>query len=88
MLKHIRLNILQSKALVGNASGAFMSFRGISILDWISDFTGIDIETTGLITDYEEIIELSALRVRNNIVINSFSVLVKPIFEIDDFITE
>lgn len=68
--------------------GRLMSLRGMSLLDWIGDFTVVDIETTGLVTDYDEIIELSALRVRNNIVSDSYSVLVKPKYEIDDFITE
>ena len=65
-----------------------MPLRGSSILDWISDFTVIDIETTGLVTGFDEIIELSALKVKNNIAIDSYSVLVNPKFEVDDFITE
>ena len=73
-------------AMRGGSS--LMSLRGLSLLNWIVDFTVIDIETTGLVTDYDEIIELSALRVRNNIVSDSYSVLVKPSYEIDDFIAE
>jgi DNA polymerase-3 subunit epsilon len=62
--------------------------RGRSLFEWENDFMVIDIETTGLVPDYDEIIELSALRVRNNNIVDSYSALVKPNYEIDDFITK
>lgn len=52
-----------------------------------SDYTVIDIETTGLSCDSCEIIELSALKVRDNKVVEKFSTLVKPNGRINQFIT-
>lgn len=60
--------------------------KGKSLLIFPDDFVVIDIETTGLTPDYDEIIELSALKVSGNNVIDSFSSLVKPTHKIDDFI--
>lgn len=53
------------------------------------DFTLIDIETTGLMPLYDEIIELSALKIRNNEIVDTFTELVKPDdLNINSFITE
>lgn len=53
---------------------------------WLSDYTVIDIETTGLVVEHDEIIELSAIKIRDSNEHSSFSVLVKPSREIDEFI--
>ena len=61
--------------------------KGKSLLDYsIDDYTIIDIETTGLDPEFNEIIELGAIKVKNNKIVDTFSSLVKPINEIDDFI--
>lgn len=60
--------------------------KGKSLLILPSNYTVIDIETTGLDPGWCEIIELSALRVRDDEVVDSFSTLVKPVNDIDDFI--
>lgn len=52
--------------------------KGISRIDIINDYCVIDIETTGLDSKYDEIIEISALKVRNNKVIDQYTNLVKP----------
>lgn len=52
--------------------------KGISTIDIINDYCVIDIETTGLDSKYDEIIEISALKVRNNKVIDQYTNLVKP----------
>lgn len=62
--------------------------KGHSIIKFPSDYTVIDIETTGLSPSWDEIIELSAIKYRNNTLIDEFSTLVKPTEEIDEFITE
>ncbi len=54
--------------------------------DFISDFTVIDIETTGLSSERHEIIELSAIRVRDCKITDKFSTLVKPNGHINSFI--
>lgn len=68
-------------------------FKGKSLISFPDSFTVIDIETTGLSPDYDEIIEVSAIKVSNNSIVDSFSSLVKPTKNIDndiyvsDFIT-
>lgn len=61
--------------------------KGHSLIDIPSDYTVIDLETTGLSPRCDEIIELAALRVRNDEVVDSFQQLVKPEHDIDGFIT-
>lgn len=52
------------------------------------NYTVIDIETTGLSPQFDEIIELSGLKVRNNKVVKEFSSLIKPKYKtVDGFIT-
>lgn len=51
-------------------------------------FVVFDIETTGFCINFHEIIELGAVKVKNGIVIDSFSEFVKPNKRISDFITE
>lgn len=62
--------------------------KGRSLLIFPQDYTVIDIETTGLDPQWNEIIELSGLRVRGGEVQASFSSFVKPENEISDFITQ
>jgi DNA polymerase-3 subunit epsilon len=62
--------------------------KGKSILELIDDYVVVDIETTGLSPEYDEIIELSSLRIKNNEIIDQFSTLCKPNYEIPVFITE
>lgn len=54
------------------------SQKGKSIIDLPDDYCVIDIETTGLDYMYDSIIEISALRIRNRSIVDSFSSLVKP----------
>jgi len=61
--------------------------KGTSLLILENNYTVIDIETTGLSPMHDEIIELSAIRVRDNQIIEEFTSLVKPENEISDFIT-
>lgn len=60
--------------------------KGKYISDFQSDYTVLDIETTGLSPDKCEIIEISALKVRNDEIVDTFSSLVKPSKKIDPFI--
>lgn len=62
--------------------------KGHSLLLSTTDFTAIDIETTGLVPRYDEIIELAAVRYRNGVAVDSFQSLVKPNNPVDDFIEE
>jgi DNA polymerase-3 subunit epsilon len=62
--------------------------KGNNLAQFVSDYVIIDIETTGLDTTFDEIIEIGALRVKDNKIIDSFTSLVKPVYEIDEYITE
>lgn len=64
--------------------------RGHSILSIMSDYICIDIETTGLSPEYNEIIEIAALRIRSGEVVDRFSSLVKPedMTQVDQYITD
>lgn len=56
-------------------------FKGTSIIDTPSNYCVVDIETTGLSPDWDSIIEIAALKVQDNTIIETFSSLIKP----DDF---
>ncbi|MCI8483461.1 MAG: exonuclease [Lachnospiraceae bacterium] len=58
-------------------------YKGNSLISFPESFTIIDIETTGLSPDYDKIIEVSALKVVNHVVTDSFSSLIKPTSDID-----
>lgn len=62
--------------------------KGDSLLRLDTDYVVVDLETTGLDTKWCEIIEISALKVRDDKIVETFDSLVKPKDEIDDFITE
>lgn len=62
--------------------------KGRNILAFPKEFVVIDIETTGLDPQFDEIIEVGALKIINGKVIDTFNTLVKPVNEIDDYITD
>ena len=62
--------------------------KGKSILLPLSDFTVIDLETTGLDPSYDEIIELGAVRYRAGMEKEVFTSLVRPENEVSEFITD
>lgn len=62
--------------------------KGKSLIDLPIDFTLIDLETTGLSSEWDEIIEISALKVRNSEIVDEYSSLVKPSEDICRFIEE
>lgn len=62
-------------------------YKGNSTLKFADNYTVIDIETTGLSPRWDSIIELSAVKVENNVIISQFSELVNPGFPIPEFIT-
>lgn len=62
--------------------------KGKNKLDLPDSFVVFDIETTGLDTSIDEIIELSAIKVVDNEVVDKFSSLIKPSQEIDPYIME
>jgi len=62
--------------------------KGHSLLKFPTEYTIIDLETTGLNPEFDEIIEVAAIKVRNQEITDVYSSLVKPMREIDAFIEE
>lgn len=63
-------------------------YKGKSLISFPSSFIVIDLETTGLSPEWDEIIEVAALRIQDGKIISSYQSLVKPNDEIDEFITD
>ena len=62
--------------------------KGQSIIALPTDYVVIDIETTGLSSNYDDIIELAAIKVKNDQVVGEYQSLVDPEYEIDPFISD
>ena len=62
--------------------------KGKSLIEFPNKYIAFDIETTGLDPMYDEIIEIGAIKIENGKEIETFSTLIKPEYEINDFITE
>lgn len=60
--------------------------KGKSLLEFPDSYVAIDIETTGLDPNYDEIIEIAALKIQNGSETDRFHSLVNPKCEIDEFI--
>lgn len=63
-------------------------FKGQSLIDTLSEYVVIDIETTGLDPFFDEIIEIGAIKVIKGECLEYFSSLIKPSKPISDFISE
>ncbi len=63
-------------------------FKGKSLIAFPSSYVVIDIETTGLYPGWNEIIEISAIKIDECALPQSFTSLVKPISDVSDFIEE
>ena len=60
--------------------------KGESLLIFPNEYVVIDIETTGLSPEYDEIIEIGAIKIKDNEVVGEYNSLVKPKQEISSFI--
>ncbi len=63
-------------------------YKGKSLIKEISDYMVVDIETTGLSPRRDSIIEIAALKVRNNEITDTFTSLINPGFDIPTYITK
>lgn len=62
--------------------------KGNNIIEFPKKYIVIDLETTGLDPSFDEIIEIGAMKVVDDKVVDSFNTLVKPKYELDDFIID
>jgi DNA polymerase-3 subunit epsilon len=58
------------------------------ILDFVPDYTVIDIETTGIKPEENEITEIAAIKIRNHEIDSTFQILVNPGMEIPQEVIE
>lgn len=70
----------------GNNSSSVERKKGRSLIDFPDNFVVIDIETTGLDPSYDEIIEIAALKINSNEIVDKFETLIKPSEPLDEFI--
>lgn len=61
--------------------------KGNSLISLVKDYVVFDIETTGLDARVDDIIEISAIKVMDDKIVDTFSSLVKPRVLISSFIT-
>lgn len=62
--------------------------KGDNLLEFPKEYVVIDLETTGLNPEFDEIIEVAGIRVIDDQVVNEFSSLVKPKLKIPNFVEE
>ena len=62
-------------------------FKGSSLLKWVDDYVLVDIETTGLSPRTDEIIEIGAIKVKENKIIDKYDSLIRIDRPLNPFIT-
>lgn len=62
--------------------------KGKSLIAFPLNFIVIDLETTGLSTAYDDIIEVAAIKVIDNKIVDTFQSFVNPGYELPEFIIE
>lgn len=63
-----------------------MKFIGNNLLKFTSNFTVIDLETTGRSNKYQDVTEISAVKYRNGVKVDAFSTLIKAQHSIIPFV--
>lgn len=84
--------IVQFTMSLTNLPQNVREYKGKSLLLFPDNYCVIDIETTGLSSSYDHIIEISALKISSDKIIDTFSTLVQPPglegYYVSEFITE
>lgn len=62
--------------------------QGSSLLEFPEEYVVFDLETTGFDPQYDDILEIAAIRIKDEKEVAKFSTLVNPGHPIDEFITE
>ena len=65
----------------------YREFKGNSLLDLKDDYVLVDIETTGFSPRFNDIIEIGAIKVKSNKIIDTFQSLISIPYKIDLTIT-
>ena len=63
------------------------AYKGKSLNYLVDDYVLVDIETTGLSPQKDDIIEIGAIKVKNNVVVESYSTLLKIDRKVPSYIT-
>lgn len=82
------INVEMGRFSIAEREKIERTLKGKSTIDLLSDYIIFDIETTWLDSSYDEVIEIGAIKVKNNKIVSKFNSLVKPKNEIDEYITE
>lgn len=82
------INVEMGRFSIAEREKIERTLKGKSTIDLLSDYIIFDIETTGLDSSYDEVIEIGAIKLKNNKIVSKFNSLVKPKNEIDEYITE
>ena len=69
--------------MYGRSKYSNREYKGKSLLKWVDNYVLVDIETTGLSPRTDEIIEIGAIKVRENKIVDTFDTLLK----IDDYLS-
>ena len=70
--------------MIGRCYVTDREHKGTSIKKYVDDYSIVDLETTAVFVGSADIIEISALKVRDNKVIDKFSTLVNPHYHIPE----
>ena len=62
-------------------------FKGNSLLKWVDDYVLVDIETTGLSPQTDEIIEIGAIKVKENKIVDQYDSLIRIDYPLNPLIT-
>ena len=87
MLENLN-NEIGEEHLAKNISSNKRNKKGKNITNFIDDYVLVDIETTGLSPIYDDIIEIGAIKVKNNQMIDSYNQLIKIDRNLPEMITE
>ncbi len=92
MLYNVDTKIKKRGKLCGNSfiygkTYANREHKGKSLLKWVDNYVLVDIETTGLSPRTDEIIEIGAIKVKENKIVDTFDTLLKIDRKLSYFIT-
>lgn len=73
---------------IGNLPKRQRVHKGSSLEYLPDNYCCIDVETTGYMLGYDEIIEFCGVKVRKGSITETYSTLIKPLNPVDEFITE